>query len=222
MGLVKNSIYFSLFTQFIVLLIGVYAMMKPLSPNHKLLGSILSMENIVQLVEFIFYVWFGFFVYNIERLDIAKYRYYDWIFTTPVMLFTIMVYLKYNTSQKEKSKSFTLSEFIHENKENITGVFISNFIMLLVGYLQEIGKMSIVWSSVIGFAGLFNAFRLIYSYVGDIYYNQLLFWFMFIIWNLYGVAAFFTNKIKNTMYNMLDLFAKNFFGLFIAYQILSL
>ena len=37
-----------------------------------------------------------------------------------------------------------------------------------------------------------------------------------LIWALYGVAAFFNYKIKNIMYNILDVFSKNFFGLFIT------
>jgi len=33
---------------------------------------------------------------------------------------------------------------------------------------------------------------------------------------MYGIAALFKNVIKNTMYNILDIFSKNFYGLFIS------
>ena len=44
-----------------------------------------------------------------------------------------------------------------------------------------------------------------------------LFWYFLVVWSLYGVAACLSYKIKNISYNILDLFAKNFFGLFLAY-----
>jgi bacteriorhodopsin len=40
-----------------------------------------------------------------------------------------------------------------------------------------------------------------------------------IVWGLYGVAALMSYKVKNVMYNILDLFAKNFFGLFLAFKV---
>jgi hypothetical protein len=36
---------------------------------------------------------------------------------------------------------------------------------------------------------------------------------------LYGVAAVLPYGSKNAMYNVLDLFSKNFFGLFLGYLI---
>jgi bacteriorhodopsin len=37
------------------------------------------------------------------------------------------------------------------------------------------------------------------------------------VWAIYGVAAVLPYHIKNTMYNILDIFAKNFFGIFLSY-----
>ena len=45
-------------------------------------------------------------------------------------------------------------------------------------------------------------------------------WFVF-FWSLYGVFSTMSYTIKNTGYNILDIFAKNFFGLFLAYVIKS-
>ena len=46
------------------------------------------------------------------------------------------------------------------------------------------------------------------------------FWYFCGIWSLYGVASILPYTIKNIMYNILDLFAKNFFGIFLAYVLL--
>jgi surface polysaccharide O-acyltransferase-like enzyme len=91
--------------------------------------------------------------------------------------------------------------------------------MLLVGYLQEIGLVSLLFSTITGFGFLDYSFYQLYQYVGDIESKQL-FWFMFIIWSLYGFAAMTKNKFKNTMYNLLDVISKNFYGIFIAYKLI--
>ena len=38
-----------------------------------------------------------------------------------------------------------------------------------------------------------------------------------ILWALYGVAALMPYTLKNIGYNILDIFSKNFFGLFLVY-----
>jgi bacteriorhodopsin len=38
---------------------------------------------------------------------------------------------------------------------------------------------------------------------------------------MYGIVAVLPYTLKNTIYNVLDLFAKNFFGLFLSYLIVS-
>ena len=52
--------------------------------------------------------------------------------------------------------------------------------------------------------------------------NYLIFFIMLFIWGLYGVAANFNNKIKNSFYNILDIFSKNFYGLFLSYLIYNI
>jgi bacteriorhodopsin len=38
---------------------------------------------------------------------------------------------------------------------------------------------------------------------------------------MYGIAALMDYKTKNIMYNILDLFAKNFFGVYLGYVVLN-
>jgi bacteriorhodopsin len=92
--------------------------------------------------------------------------------------------------------------------------------MLLFGYLGEISVIPVLLGVTLGFIPF-----LIYYYI--IYKNYALlsddgfkiFLYFFIFWLLYGVAAVFPYNIKNTCYNILDLFAKNFFGIFLTYLI---
>jgi uncharacterized RDD family membrane protein YckC len=58
------------------------------------------------------------------------------------------------------------------------------------------------------------------NFAKDFYMGRLTFIVFFGLWLLYGVAAFFPYAIKNASYNILDLFAKNFFGIFLAILIL--
>jgi hypothetical protein len=46
-----------------------------------------------------------------------------------------------------------------------------------------------------------------------------MFYFILCIWGLYGVASLFNPVNKNNMFNILDLFAKNFFGIYLYYFI---
>ena len=48
---------------------------------------------------------------------------------------------------------------------------------------------------------------------------KLLFWYFFITWSMYGISALFSYVPKNISYNVLDLFSKNFFGLFLSYKV---
>ena len=43
--------------------------------------------------------------------------------------------------------------------------------------------------------------------------------FLLIVWSLYGFAALLGTKNKNISYNLLDIVAKNFYGLFIYFYI---
>jgi hypothetical protein len=72
-------------------------------------------------------------------------------------------------------------------------------------------------STLFGFAAFVISFYEIYrSFVGDILINQFLYWIMFSLLSLYGVAATFSPLNKNFSYNILDIFSKNFYGIFLS------
>jgi bacteriorhodopsin len=151
-------------------------------------------------------------------------RYIDWTITTPIMLLSTIIYFKYSEyKEKGQSKPFTLNDFYDENKDNIHKIVVYNALMLLCGYLGETGVINKQLSIPMGFFFFYLSFNLIYheyaihSEIGKTLFNILLF-----LWALYGIAAMLPIKEKNLCYNVLDIFAKNFYGLYIYYRIREL
>ena len=94
--------------------------------------------------------------------------------------------------------------------------------MLLFDYFEEKKIINKNFSIIIGFIFFFGTFKIIYdNYVKQNNMNKNLFYGVFIIWSLYGVAALFDHKAKNISYNFLDIISKNFYGLFLFYKILQ-
>jgi hypothetical protein len=92
--------------------------------------------------------------------------------------------------------------------------------MLLAGYLGEKNIFSYFTTTIVGFIPFILMFYLIYSnFASHSSEGQRIFWYFVGVWSIYGIAAVMPYKIKNAMYNILDLFAKNFFGLFLAYVV---
>ena len=95
--------------------------------------------------------------------------------------------------------------------------------MLMFGYLGETGVMDKKIAIPLGFVFFFLSFKLIYEeYAVHSKLGKLLFKVLFTIWILYGVAALMPGREKNISYNILDIFSKNFYGLFIYYKVREL
>jgi hypothetical protein len=111
-------------------------------------------------------------------------------------------------------------DFVKTHKENIIIIFVCNFFMLLFGYLGEIGAMDMSLSLLIGFIFFGMTFYTIYKNYAIYSKDAMkLFYFIFTVWGLYGIAALMSPHIKNNMFNILDIFAKNFFGVYLYYRI---
>lgn len=216
-GLLKISIEASLFIQILTLLLNLFAFFIPVDKWDFALKQILGLETVVQIVELLFYGWYR------ERIlqkvnDVTRFRYYDWFITTPTMLFSTASYYGYLESKDTQQKEpFSVWTFFQQNSNLIWLMFFMNALMLLFGYLQEIGSLSILWSSILGYVSLVGSFGVLYSFVSN--QQQGLFWFMFSVWSLYGIAAMLPSLEKNISYNVLDIFAKNFYGLYLSYLI---
>ena len=214
-SLVKKSVLFSLLVQITTGIIQLYGLFLNLAKKDEILKSILALETVVQFIEAVFYTWLAYGLYNLK--DVTSRRYYDWMLTTPAMLLSTIIYFKYL-----ENKEFTFFEFIKNNKPNILKIFGYNWAMLLFGYLGEIKKITLTIGIPIGFVFFGLSFYEIYANYVTTPQAAQLFYFLFFVWGLYGVAAVLTTNAKNLMYNLLDIVSKNFYGLFIFYQILQI
>jgi len=91
--------------------------------------------------------------------------------------------------------------------------------MLLCGYLGEIKIINNSLAVFIGFIFLAMTFYIIYKEYAISSKKLTVFYVFTFIWSIYGIAATMGTVSKNNMINILDLFAKNFFGFFIYYVI---
>lgn len=221
-NLVLWTVYFSIFMQFATSIVQLDGLFIKLPEEHGILKDILMMETIVQVIEASFYVWLVFNFRNIQKM--ASKRYYDWVITTPLMLLATIIYMKYlELSENQKDPQGTIikfKDFISDNAVNITKITVSNFLMLLLGYLGEIDVMSIVNSVIVGTLFFIYTFYVIWDeYAKYSKEGSMLFYFLFVVWGLYAVAALMKAKYKNISYNLLDIVSKNFYGLYIYYVI---
>lgn len=208
----------SFIIQIITTIIDTYALAIPIPPSLEVIKTLLYIEYVVNLIEGIFYFWMINNFSTIKNITIA--RYYDWVITTPTMLFTYSMYLLH-TKNLEENKNHDLFKLINDEKYTLIAIILLNFAMLFFGYIGELGKMSAKLSTFLGFIPFIAMFYIIYENYSK--YSPIgvsTFYYFVFIWALYGVAALMSYEVKNIMYNILDLFAKNFFGLFLAYVLI--
>lgn len=189
---------------------------------YRIIRQLLVLELIVQIIEGSFYLWL-FYNFN-EVSNITPKRYLDWSITTPTMLITLIVYLIYLKYREEKSDTTKLELFnlLLENSTTVSYVMYLNWLMLIFGYLGETKIINTFTGVILGFVPFLLYYYIIYvNYAVQSNTGLKIFWYFFFIWSLYGVVAVLPYYIKNTLYNILDLFSKNFFGLFLSYIIIS-
>ena len=214
-SLLKYSVYASLIIQVLTGLTNVWILQYKTSSNVNILRELVYSELIVQFIEVIFYIWLTYNFFKIT--NITPSRYYDWMFTTPTMLITLIAYfifLKHKVSGKDTS-NLTLGDILTKEMWPILTIVILNAAMLVFGYLGEINKMELKLSVFIGTIAFLAYFYIIHKHyvedIKDVKEAQVMFYLFFGIWSLYGVAALLPYDWKNISYNILDLFAKIFF-----------
>ena len=248
-SILKTSVYSSLFVQILIGIIDLYVYFLPVSGELAIIKKMLGLELFVQLIEGSFYVWFISIFSHVK--NVTHNRYYDWVITTPTMLFTFCLYLDFlreRESKKEHMESLlesnesnesnesakstthslllqdiTLTDYLKTNIGLFLPIFLLNWVMLLLGYLGEIGELNNNMAVLLGFLPFLTFFAIIYVNFAkqSTTTGKILYWAFFGIWSLYGVAAMFSYYWKNISYNILDLFAKNFFGILLAYTLYS-
>jgi hypothetical protein len=135
------------------------------------------------------------------------------------MLITLSAFLNH-----DDRNPIRLKEFVSNHSGSILKIVLLNAAMLLFGLIGEFGFLTSYVSTLLGFIPFILNFKYIKETFlpssEDKFKNGLFYWFVF-FWSLYGVFAVMNYTVKNTGYNILDLFAKNFFGIFLAYTVWS-
>lgn len=215
------TLIISIIVQIITGIIEVGALFVKVPPIYSLIRQLLLLEVAVQIIEGSFYFWLA---YNFNKvINVTPKRYIDWVITTPTMLVTLILYLIY-LDRRAKNETTGLEFFsaVKDNSVNIVSILILNWLMLLFGYLGEMKIIPVLLGVLCGFIPFLIYYYMIYvNYVTENEYGRLMFWYFFFFWSLYGFVAILPYYIKNAFYNILDLFAKNFFGLFLSYIIVT-
>ena len=221
MDLLKISVYISLLVQVLTGLFDYYVIQLNIPGKVIILKQVLIMELIVQIIEGIFYTWLALNIASVA--NITPHRYYDWYLTTPTMLVSLGIYLIYLRNDEEnKETEHSLLKIFYDNLNIFIPIIFLNFIMLTSGYLTEINKISRIPGVLFGFIPFLIYFYLIYENFAKFTKSGFqLFLFFFVVWFTYGIAALMSYKTKNIMYNILDLFAKNFFGVYLGFVVLN-
>jgi bacteriorhodopsin len=208
----------SLIIQVIIGIIDYLAINIEINSKDEMLKDLLKVELFVQVIEFIFYLWLIYYFNKVSQ-NITPIRYLDWAITTPLMLITLSAFLNHDGSTSSR-----LSDFLSNNIGPMIKIVFLNAAMLLFGFIGEIGYLSPYLSTALGFIPFILNFKYIKDKFlpssEDKFKNAVFYWFVF-FWSLYGVFALTSYTTKNTGYNILDIFSKNVFGLFLAYIIWS-
>lgn len=141
-------------------------------------------------------------------------RYIDWVFSTPVMLISTALFFHHR-------RSLPLGDVFEAPLLYVSlGL---NESMLLFGFLLERGTVAPLPGLALGGAAFVGSFAALSTLMDP--HDGLsvgLFVAMYAVWGLYGVAAAMADVPKNVAYNVLDIFSKNFYGLFLFIYSLTL
>lgn len=132
--------------------------------------------------------------------NVVSYRYFDWFFTTPILLIDLCLLLE-----------------VYDVKF-ITEMVIYNTLMLLMGFLGEIKAIPLYLSNITGFVPFAIMYKKFIDKVRNDEDKYLVNGF-FGLWALYGVNQLNPyDSNKNLSYNILDFITKGAFGLYIYYK----
>ena len=182
--------------------------------RYTFLKQMMMLELLVQSIEGSFYIYWFYHFKSIS--NITPSRYLDWVITTPTMLVNLLFYLRFLNST-EPLDFFTV---LNEEWNTVLTILSLNWLMLFFGYLGETSRIPVYVGVILGFIPFFFYYYLIYSYALSTEGLSIYYYFLF-FWTLYGVVAFLPYTLKNMCYNILDLFSKNFFGLFLTYLLIQ-
>jgi hypothetical protein len=210
----KRAFYFNHVWMFITVIVTILTAIIITVPLHR---YIILMEAAISTISTTIYYFLHKKIVlnekNNEEVDwkgITVLRYNGWVFSTPIMLIAFLLFLSSTTNIK-----LTLPIAVT--------VVVLNWIMLLFGYLGEIGQITRNNALISGFIPLFIIFGIMYQTFFKnkyIFFNYLTFAFFVIFWSLYGIGYIWELESKNYLMNVLDLLSKSGFGLAFAFYFL--
>lgn len=205
--LVKTTFYI---TYIFLLTTGTITFIESLRTPSPVVRHIMNIETCISVVAAYFYSQF------VEKLkasegkplpyeEINLTRYTDWMISTPLMLFVLCMVLG-----SEKKKAFTFSTFLI--------VLVLDIGMLISGYLGETKKIDKLLAVFLGFVFFFAMYAfiwMVFMSTGKNTFGASLSYFIFLfVWTVYGIVYMMDEETKNIAYNILDLIAKAFVGIF--------
>lgn len=203
--IVKSSFYI---TYVLLLTTATITIIEAIGTNNPNVRHIMNLETCISIVASYFYSQFIKQISDstkpVDYAQINKTRYIDWFITTPLMLLVLGLVLSFNDKKKFHILSYVL-------------IIVLNFGMLGTGYLGEVGKMDKKLAVVVGFVFFFAMFGYIWMLLvhkNRSWNNLAIYGAFFIVWTIYGLVYMQNEVVKNTSYNILDLFAKCIVGIF--------
>lgn len=214
---IYTSLIASILVQVITGIIQILSMFIHVPVKLLFLKQLMVLEIVVQCIEGLFYMYWW---YNFKKIaNVTPKRYGDWSITTPTMLINLMFYLIF---LKNENGTLEFFELFKQEWNTIVVVLALNWSMLLLGYLGETSVIPVISGVALGFIPFAIYFYMIYKKYAQWNEDGIAIYFYFLFfWSLYGVVAVLPYKMKNVCYNVLDLFSKNFFGLFLTYLLLT-
>jgi hypothetical protein len=216
---VYTSLIISVIIQIITGIIEITSLFIKVPLKISFLKQMMLMEIFVQFIEGSFYIYW---LYNFKNIiNITPKRYFDWIITTPTMLINLIFYLIFLEYKKNNiSDNLHFFKLFKKEFNTIITVVLLNWSMLLFGYLGETSAIPLLLGVSLGFIPFLIYYYIIYKKYALLSNDGFkIYFYFFIFWSLYGIVAVLPYKIKNIGYNILDLFSKNFFGIFLTYVI---
>lgn len=184
---------------------GSVTFIEALATKEPAIRHILNIETVISIVAGFFYSQFVSLIKDTPNYtQLIQTRYLDWSITTPFMLLSLCLALGYNIRKKINLWVFLTILFF-------------NYGMLLLGYLGERQLLQKEIAMITSFICFIILFFIVYwvfvkGYSNTV--NLVIFFSYVVLWSIYGFVYKAKDETKNTVYNVLDLFAKCFTGLF--------
>jgi len=204
---IKSSFYI---TYVFLITTGTICFIEALRSPIPQVRHIMNLETCISVVAGYFYSQFVKKIDNEQQDEQQLYktindtRYTDWAISTPLMLLVLCMVLGYENK-------------LNVHFSNVLYILLLNFLMLGSGYIGELNMIPKLFANIIGFVFFFGMYRVIwntYMKKSRTLNSKVIFYCFLILWAFYGLFYNMDVMTKIFGYNILDLLAKAFVGIF--------